>query len=63
MFGGRFLNARHVNLIGRLINLVVHSESNNILSLRSISIQMGVGYFFETPGIDNYFVSLAVIFL
>ena len=32
---GDFLNARYVNLSRRLIHLAVHSESNNILSLRT----------------------------
>ena len=47
MFGGRFLNARYVNLSRRLINLANYSESNDILSLHSYFQSKG-GTFFET---------------
>ena len=44
-----FLNTRYVDLSLRLINLAVHSESNDILSFRSYFQSKG-GTFFETPG-------------
>ena len=40
----------HIYIKERLINLAVHSESNDILSFRSYFQSKG-GTFFETPGI------------
>ena len=48
MFGGRFLNARYVNLSLRLISLANYSESNDILSLRSYFQSKG-GTFLRHP--------------
>ena len=48
MFGGQFLNARYVDISLRLINLAVHSESNDILSFRSYFQSKG-GTFLRHP--------------
>ena len=48
MFGGRFLNARYVNLSLRLRNLASYSESNDILSLPSYFQSKG-GTFLRHP--------------
>ena len=49
MFGGRFLNARYVNVSWRLLNLAVNSEIDDILSFRSyFQSKGGVGYFLDT---------------
>ena len=58
------MKARYENLTRRLINLAVHSVSNNISSFRSY-FQSKKGYLFETPDILRtfYFVTILLQFI